>query len=355
MEIRGNSKAELAAVEQQLAALARPVVPRSAKTCEELGAQIVPPGVWKDSNECNGIHESAYFQKACAHVVLLRRELVAAQDYERLSTRAGELREGLAEAPIVATSDPLPEAFGATLGRVLPMNGKEGVGLLLTVVVELMSAFGFAGLRSLAANSKVMENANDGTLPDVVSEPPSMTARSLPRRPEPALPIPSLPAVVLGGGRVRANATRETSNPPSNERTTLPKPSLPAVVSGGGREQAHATREILDPPSNILPMRVRPPHVDLPKSSPARRQGGPVGELVTSRSHVQKFAEECLRAVEGTSAAASDILAAYHVWCAAQGYAPISMPRFAAELKELGYVKWKSNGLMRYRNLQLMA
>jgi hypothetical protein len=31
------------------------------------------------------------------------------------------------------------------------------------------------------------------------------------------------------------------------------------------------------------------------------------------------------------------------------------MPRLAAELKELGYAKWKSNGLMRYRDLQLVA
>jgi hypothetical protein len=31
------------------------------------------------------------------------------------------------------------------------------------------------------------------------------------------------------------------------------------------------------------------------------------------------------------------------------------MPRLAAELRELGYVKWKSNGLMRYRDVQLAA
>jgi hypothetical protein len=155
MEVRGNTKAELATIEQQLAALGRPAVPRPANTVrEELAATSVPPGVWKDSKECNGIQESAYFAKACAHVVRLRRELVAAQDYERLSARAGELRKGLADAPIVATSDPLPEAFNATLGRVLPMSGKGGVALLLTAVLELMSAFGFAGLRSLA-NAKL--------------------------------------------------------------------------------------------------------------------------------------------------------------------------------------------------------
>src|SRR5262249_3972358 len=164
MEIRGNSKAELASVEQQLAALSRSAVPRPADTVrEELAATSVPPGVWKDSREGNGIRKRAYFTKACAQVVRLRRELVEAQDYERLSTRARELRKGLAEAPIVATSDALPDAFSATLGHVFPASGKEGVALLLTAVLELMSAFGLAGLR-LLANAKAMGPSDTGSL-----------------------------------------------------------------------------------------------------------------------------------------------------------------------------------------------
>ena len=55
----------------------------------------------------------------------LRRQLAAAQDYERLSTRAAELRRSLAEAPIVATSDPLPAAFNSTLGRLLPLRARK--------------------------------------------------------------------------------------------------------------------------------------------------------------------------------------------------------------------------------------
>ena len=91
----------------------------------------------------------------------LRRELAAAQDYERLSARAGELRKGLAAAPIVATSDPLPAAFSATLGRVLPIGGTEGVALLLTLVVEIISCFGLAGLRALSTpgNSALPQGA----------------------------------------------------------------------------------------------------------------------------------------------------------------------------------------------------
>ena len=111
--------------------------------------------------------------------------------------------------------------------------------------------------------------------------------------------------------------------------------------------RTHTGREVITPPSHA--------HVDLPKPPPAGRRGGSLGELATSRSHVREFAEECLRAVEGTSVAASDIGTAYHLWCAARGHVPLSVPKLAAELKELGYVKWKSRGLMRYRDLQLVA
>ena len=142
MEVRGNATAELATVEQQLAALSRPMPPRPAKTVREaLVGERVPSGIWRDSQECGSIQESIHFARACAQVVQLRGELAAAQDYERLFARAGELRKNLAAAPIVATSDPLPAAFSATVGRVLPIGGTEGVALLLTAVVEIISCF----------------------------------------------------------------------------------------------------------------------------------------------------------------------------------------------------------------------
>ena len=53
MEVRGNAKSELASVEQQLAVLSRPAPPRPAKTVREaLAGERVPPGIWKDSQEC---------------------------------------------------------------------------------------------------------------------------------------------------------------------------------------------------------------------------------------------------------------------------------------------------------------
>jgi hypothetical protein len=50
MEVRGNAKAELATVEQQLAALSRPSPPRPVKTVREaVVGERVPSGIWRDS------------------------------------------------------------------------------------------------------------------------------------------------------------------------------------------------------------------------------------------------------------------------------------------------------------------
>jgi hypothetical protein len=53
--------------------------------------------------------------------------------------------------------------------------------------------------------------------------------------------------------------------------------------------------------------------------------------------------------------APKELRAAYEAWCADRGHPPLTAPKFAAELKALGYDKWKSSGLMRYRDLQLVA
>lgn len=72
-------------------------------------------------------------------------------------------------------------------------------------------------------------------------------------------------------------------------------------------------------------------------------------------SNVSVFSGETLHKVEGTSIAFSELRSCYEIWCAERGEKPLSLPRFAAALKALGYEKWKSCGLIRYRGLQLAA
>ena len=63
--------------------------------------------------------------------------------------RTTELRQALATTPITATSDPLQEVFAATFGRILPLDGRVGAALLLTLVIEIMSCLGLAALGAI--------------------------------------------------------------------------------------------------------------------------------------------------------------------------------------------------------------
>jgi hypothetical protein len=75
--------------------------------------------------------------------------------------------------------------------------------------------------------------------------------------------------------------------------------------------------------------------------------------LAVVGSQVTTFIVERLRNARGALIAASELRLTYEVWCAAHRHTPLSSPKFAAELKALGYDKWKSCGLIRYRDLQV--
>ena len=243
MEVRGNAKAELTSIEQQLAMLSRPTPPRPVKTvAEALASTNVPSGVWKNSHECAAIQDGAYFAKPCADTVQLRRELAAAQDHERLSARAAELRQSLAVAPIVSTSDPLPAAFAATLGRLVPVGGAEGVALLLTMVVEIVSCFGLAALSALCAP------ASHQRLPASLSQGSLLNAH-----------VRDVPGASLRG-------TLPTV--PKSKPGTLPKPSLEAAASERADTRGQRSKAACNPPSNVVAMPLPPPPERLPREPP---------------------------------------------------------------------------------------
>jgi hypothetical protein len=253
----------------------------------------------------------------------LRREMAAAQDYEQLSSRAAQLRNSLAEAPIVATTDPLPAAFNATLGRLLPLGGTEGVALLLTLVVEIMSTFGLAGL-SVLTNSKDLRlpsgRLGEGYLPEAEQE-----AVDLKEGPQHTLPAAAL--------------------------VTFPKPSLRR--SSPGRTKRDKEEPI--PPSNVVPIRPPSSSPTNAKGASPGQQGGSPSALTGTESHVNAFLQARVQSTSGASLAAMELREAYEAWCTTHDVVPLSPPKFAAALKALGYDKWKSCGLMRYRDLQLVA
>ncbi len=222
-EARSGTKAELAAVEKRLDVLSQPAPPRPTKSLvEALDVEKVPPGVWRDSQECQSIRDSKYFQSACTKVLNLRRELAAAKDYEHLDALAGTLRQALATMPLVATSDPLPEAFAATLGRLLPLDGRVGVSLLLTFVTEIMSCAGLAALGALALgdaltreDQSVARSMHTSDVGTTIRE-HDRSAEMLPQGPSRIIPGSSLTAANVGISSEGVAAQRNHAERPSN-------------------------------------------------------------------------------------------------------------------------------------------
>ena len=323
MEGRANLKAELSGIEQRLAALSEPKIPRpSGGLREALTAEKVPPDVWRDSQECLSIRGDKYFQKACAKVLELRRELAASEDYERLDLRARYLRQDLAATAIVSTTDPLPEAFTATVGRMVPLQGRVGVAVLLTFVVEIMSCFGLAALRVLREGQK--REAVSSPLPGVAQLTPGTSGGTSPT--------------------VRTSKVEILSREPSQ---IVPQSSPRAASMGAPTSRQGTSKGPAKPPSNVLPMRAARPMSEKGRSSGALKS--------SSATHASDFAHACLRSTTGISIRACDLRSRYNQWCAERGLKPLSQQKLGAELARLGFAKWKSCGLIRYRDVQLAA
>jgi hypothetical protein len=193
------------------------------------------------------------------------------------------------------------------------------VALLVTMVVELMSCCGLAGLSAL------YQGRNDGEpRPSASVVPTSLKAKG----------------GALAGGRL------------SPSLPTLPKPSLRAVAAARARLR-ETSREASKSPSNVLPMRPGYPSTALPEGASPMSQGR-IAEL-KGGSHVSAFVRERLETSSGSSLGAGELRAAYETWCAVHHHKPLSVPKFAAELQVLGYEKWKSCGLIRYRGLRFAA
>src|SRR5262249_23738451 len=139
---------------------------------------------------------------------------------------------------------------------------------------------------------------------------------------------------------------------PQAEIGTLPARSLSGAVREGIDAHGPLAGNQHGRPSNVLPIR---PQLALADFSTNPLVEGTLDEATLNESHVAAFVCDRLQISKGSSVAASDLRATYERWCAARGRTPLTSPRFAAELKRLGFAKWKSCGLIRYRDLQLAA
>ena len=152
----------------------------------------------------------------------------------------------------MATSDPLPAAFSATLGRVLPMSGAEGVALLVTVVVELISCFGLAGLTVLNKDTQDQQRAPPGNSSPLA---PSAKAETTEAARDPAQgQSPEIAQVIhFPSARVRAGAC------PPTPTKALRKPSRAPEGQALGK---------LGPPAHLPKVQPKSPFHSLPTALP---------------------------------------------------------------------------------------
>ena len=134
----------------------------------------------------------------------------------------------------------------------------------------------------------------------------------------------------------------------SREPSQIVPQSSPRAASTGAPTRGQGTSKgRAEPPSNVLPMRAARPVSEKGRSSGALES--------SSATHVSDFAHACLRSTNGISIRACDLRSRYNQWCAERGLNPLSQQKLGAELARLGFAKWKSCGLIRYRDVQLAA
>jgi hypothetical protein len=230
--------------------------------------------------------------------------------------------------PISAVQDPLPRVFAATLGRLVQVDGELGIAQLLTLLIEIISCFGLAAVR-------------------VLRTPSGMTSK--PR--EVSLPLLHSDQGLCSGATTEPNAT---SGIP--DEGVIPGSSLNADSFEAGSMTSAMPRKVAPPPSNVLSSgrkgRSAPTHREAGqgRSRPAATASRPDVSI-----HVREFTRARLRETAGTSLSASDLRGAYEQWCMGQGRKPLSQQKLGAELTAIGFTRFKSYGLIQYRNVRLVA
>jgi hypothetical protein len=184
--------AELDALKAQIASLSDPRVPRPVKVVEEtLGWLALPEDVRRITRDCTRFASDGQ-RDACKDKISLRRELVTAKEYERLSANLSKLRTRLEGIDIEAAEDPMPRSFEISIGRLVNMDGKDGIAVMGMLILTLVSALGPFGLDLIGraeqnsrragptslAGGLSQEKGEGGQGAQIHDEPPNSSAKS---------------------------------------------------------------------------------------------------------------------------------------------------------------------------------
>jgi hypothetical protein len=162
--------AEIETIEKKLAGLTKH---RSAREVEAaISAALMEPvtrgtrllgTVGVLSADCTRVETRT--AELCADIAVLRQELAAAIEGQRLEKRLGELRsqvQSLRERGATLSSDAQAELFARlTRGWLSVADVGPGLALLLALVIELVSAFGPAVLAGYADATRTTKSEED--------------------------------------------------------------------------------------------------------------------------------------------------------------------------------------------------
>ena len=314
-------KAELADLEQRLAALSQPLPPRPSKgVAEALASERVPVGVWQDSQECARIRGSRYFEKACAKVLDLRRELGREPGLRDdrgarrgVATRVGRSAHRRHPRPPAGSLCRYRRSASSARRRRRRCSPSDPGGR----DHELL----WARRRAGAGEEQPGGPAHDSDRRD-----PSETPLERPRRAIPGMvpgePAPTTTRSSLKTDSVGARPTRRQrlGRPPMSSLCRRHRPKELARTGGERRRPTHACTPRRGPSPCV---RIRP--------GAAAADTWCVARCLRVVGSVRKVA------VHGVRARAAITTEARH------------------GLASLGFAKWKSCGLIRYRDLRLAA
>jgi hypothetical protein len=146
---RSDLRTELQEIEARAAAIKAERTPRSPSVIAwDIKTVVIPTGARRNSEDCTTL-VMAYTRKACAPLLVLRKELEEAEELDRLERRAAKLRKQLADAQVVASRDPAATSFELLLGTLLTkagvtqIDGTVGFPGLMILLLEMVSALGF--------------------------------------------------------------------------------------------------------------------------------------------------------------------------------------------------------------------
>lgn len=154
IEARDALNARERDIKAQLAALPQHRDPAVVRA--ELETVNIPMAVWRRTSSCTVLTREES-RLACEPALALRRELAAAEASARLGEEARDVRRRLDQfVGIVPVADPQVQTL-AYVANINPETVKVGLSLLLAVLVEMASAFGFTVVALATSRETVLK------------------------------------------------------------------------------------------------------------------------------------------------------------------------------------------------------